>query len=50
VRTDNKILNKLVLVFSALSCEMDYLVNEGEIKYTQGLLYYGEGNNYYYKG
>lgn len=43
IKTDNKVLNKLVIVFSALCCEMSLLVNEGENKYAIALMYYGEG-------
>jgi WASH complex subunit 7 len=43
VRTDNKVLNKIVTVFAALISEMDILAKEGENKYCWGLLFYGEG-------
>ena len=43
IKTDNKVLNKIVTVFAALCCEMDFLVKEGEVKYFWGLLLYGEG-------
>lgn len=43
IKTDNKVLNKLVTVFSALCCELSYLIQEGEDKYCCSLLYYGEG-------
>ena len=43
VKTDNKLLNKLVIVYSALCCEMSLLINEGENKYITALLYYAEG-------
>ena len=43
IKTDNKVLNKIVTVFAALVCEIDFLVNEGERKYFPGLLLYGEG-------
>ena len=43
IKTDNKVLNKIVTVFAALCCEMDFLVKEGEVKYCWGLLLYGEG-------
>ena len=44
IRTDNKILNKIVLVFTALCSEIDYLVKEGENKYFISLIYYGEAS------
>jgi WASH complex subunit 7 len=37
-------LNKIVLVFSALCSEIDYLVKEGETKYFISLVYYGEAS------
>ena len=43
IKTDNKVLNKIVTVFAALNCEMEFLINEGERKYFNGLLMYGEG-------
>jgi WASH complex subunit 7 len=43
IKTDNKVLNKIVTVFAALSSEIDFLVREGENKYGWGLLLYGEG-------
>ncbi len=43
IRTDNKVLNKIVTVFSALISEIDILLKEGENKYCWGLLFYGEG-------
>jgi len=42
IKTDNKVLNKIVTVFAALSTEIDFLVKEGEHKYIWGLLLYGE--------
>lgn len=45
IRTDNKVLNKIVTVFAALSSEIDFLVREGENKYSWGLLLFGEGKN-----
>jgi WASH complex subunit 7 len=44
IRTDNKVLNKIVTVFAALNSEIDFLVREGENKYSWGLLLFGEGN------
>jgi WASH complex subunit 7 len=43
IKTDNKVLNKIVTVFAALNCEIVFLINEGERKYFYGLLMYGEG-------
>ena len=43
IKTDNKVLNKIVTVFAALNCEIEFLINEGERKYFYGLLMYGEG-------
>lgn len=43
IKTDNKVLNKIVTVFAALCSEIDFLVREGENKYGYGLLLYGEG-------
>lgn len=43
IRTDNRVLNKIVTVFAALSSEIDFLVREGETKYSWGLMLYGEG-------
>ena len=43
IKTDNRVLNKIVTVFAALICEIDFLVNEAEKKYFMGLLLYGEG-------
>jgi hypothetical protein len=47
IKTDNKVLNKIVTVFAALSSEMDFLIKEGENKYCWGLLLYGEGKHPY---
>ena len=43
IKTDNKVLNKIVIVFAALSSEIEFLIKEGENKYFWGLLLYGEG-------
>ncbi len=43
IKTDNKVLNKIVIVFAALCSEIDLLIKEGENKYCWGLLLYGEG-------
>lgn len=42
IKTDNKVLNKIVTVFAALGIEIDFLVKEGENKYCWALLLYGE--------
>nr|KAG5706407.1 hypothetical protein BaRGS_033168 [Batillaria attramentaria] len=43
IRTDNKILNKVLTVLAALCCEMDALKHEAETKFYGALLFYGEG-------
>ncbi len=43
IKTDNKVLNKIVIVFAALSSEVEFLIKEGETKYFWGLILYGEG-------
>ena len=47
VRTDNKILNKILTVLAALCCEMDALKHEAETKFYPALLFYGEGGIMY---
>ena len=42
IKTDNKVLNKIVTVFSAIGTEIDFLIKEGENKYCWSLLLYGE--------
>ncbi len=42
MKTDNKVLNKIVTVFSALCTEIEFLVKESEKNYCWGLLLYGE--------
>ncbi|KAG1671599.1 WASH complex subunit 4 [Nymphon striatum] len=43
VTTENKILNKVIMVLSSLCCEMDRLCHEAETKYYDAFLFYGEG-------
>lgn len=43
IRTDNKILNKVVTVLAALCSEMDALIHEAKSKFYNALLLYGEG-------
>ena len=43
IKTDNKVLNKIVTVFAALGVELEFLIKEGDNKYCWGLLLYGEG-------
>ena len=43
VKTDNKILNKVVTVLAALCGELSALKHEAETKFYNALLFYGEG-------
>lgn len=43
IRTDNKILNKVLTVLAALCCEIEALKHEAETKFYGALLFYGEG-------
>jgi len=43
IQTDNKILNKVMLVLSSLCCEVTHLQSEAEQRFYPALLYYGEG-------
>lgn len=43
IKTDNKVLNKVITVYAALCCEVKKLKHEAETKFYNGLLYYGEG-------
>ncbi|CAB1331538.1 unnamed protein product [Coregonus sp. 'balchen'] len=43
IKTDNKVLNKVITVYAALCSEVKKLKYEGENKFYNGLLYYGEG-------
>ncbi|XP_077568439.1 WASH complex subunit 4 [Stigmatopora nigra] len=43
IKTDNKVLNKVITVYAALCSEVKNLKYEAENKFYNGLLYYGEG-------
>ncbi|XP_078530725.1 WASH complex subunit 4 isoform X1 [Lissotriton helveticus] len=43
IKTENKVLNKVITVFAALCCEIKKLKYEAETKFYSGLLFYGEG-------
>lgn len=43
IKTDNKVLNKVITVYAALCCEVKKLKFEAETKFYNGLLFYGEG-------
>ncbi|XP_043943762.1 WASH complex subunit 4 [Protopterus annectens] len=43
IKTENKVLNKVVTVYAALCCEIKKLKYEAEKKFYNGLLFYGEG-------
>ncbi|XP_063053067.1 WASH complex subunit 4 [Engraulis encrasicolus] len=43
IKTDNKVLNKVITVYAALCSEVKKLKYEAEHKFYNGLLYYGEG-------
>ncbi|RXM34723.1 WASH complex subunit 7 [Acipenser ruthenus] len=43
IKTENKVLNKVITVYAALCCEIKKLKHEAETKFYTGLLYYGEG-------
>ncbi|XP_050413504.1 WASH complex subunit 4 [Patella vulgata] len=43
IKTDNKILNKIITVLAALCCELQTLKYEAENKFYNALLFYGEG-------
>ena len=47
VRTDNKVLNKVVAVLATLCAECDLLKHEAETKFYTALLFYGEGGRSY---
>ena len=42
ITTDNKILNKVLIVFSALCNETRLLEEEAKLKFYNQLLFYGE--------
>ena len=46
VRTDNKVLNKVIAVLATLCAECDFLKHEAENKLYTPLLFYGEGGRY----
>ncbi|XP_064467103.1 WASH complex subunit 4-like [Ornithodoros turicata] len=43
ISTDNKVLNKVIMVLSTLSSEMQHLCYEAKTKFYNALLFYGEG-------
>ncbi|ERE87782.1 WASH complex subunit 7-like protein [Cricetulus griseus] len=43
IKTENKVLNKVITVYAALCCEIKKLKYEAETKFYNGLLFYGEG-------
>ncbi|XP_076863450.1 WASH complex subunit 4 isoform X2 [Brachyhypopomus gauderio] len=43
IKTENKVLNKVITVYAALCSEVKKLKHEAETKFYNGLLYYGEG-------
>ncbi|XP_052780074.1 WASH complex subunit 4-like isoform X2 [Mya arenaria] len=43
IKTDNKILNKIITVLAALCSEMATLIREGETKFYNAIVFYGEG-------
>ncbi|XP_032078057.1 WASH complex subunit 4 [Thamnophis elegans] len=43
IKTENKVLNKVITVYAALCCEIKKLKHEAETKFYNGLLFYGEG-------
>ncbi|XP_048863417.1 WASH complex subunit 4 isoform X1 [Brienomyrus brachyistius] len=43
IKTENKVLNKVITVYAALCSEVKKLKYEAETKLYSGLLYYGEG-------
>ncbi|XP_034032903.1 WASH complex subunit 4 [Thalassophryne amazonica] len=43
IKTDNKVLNKVITVYAALCSEVKQLKYEAETKFYNGLMYYGEG-------
>ncbi|KAJ0069384.1 hypothetical protein NL108_004201, partial [Boleophthalmus pectinirostris] len=43
IKTDNKVLNKVITVYAALCSEIKKLKYEAETKFYNGLLFYGEG-------
>ena len=43
IKTDNKILNKIITVLAALCGELSALKHEAETKFYNALSFYGEG-------
>ncbi|MFT7812597.1 WASH complex subunit 7 [Arapaima gigas] len=43
IKTENKVLNKVITVYAALCSEVKKLKYEAETKFYNGLMYYGEG-------
>ncbi|XP_070557659.1 WASH complex subunit 4-like isoform X2 [Ptychodera flava] len=43
IKTDNKVLNKVITVLASLCCETDNLKHEAETKFYHALMLYGEG-------
>ena len=43
IDTDNKVLNKILVVFATLCAEVRYLQSEAKYKYYDTILFYGEG-------
>lgn len=43
IDTDNKVLNKILVVFATLCAEVRYLQSEAKDKYYDIILFYGEG-------
>lgn len=43
IDTDNKVLNKILVVFATLCAEVRYLQSEAKNKYYDTILFYGEG-------
>uniref|UniRef100_A0A4W3I8L6 WASH complex subunit 4 n=1 Tax=Callorhinchus milii TaxID=7868 RepID=A0A4W3I8L6_CALMI len=43
IKTENKVLNKVITVYAALCSEIKKLKYEAETKFYNGLLFYGEG-------
>ncbi|KAK7791494.1 hypothetical protein R5R35_008848 [Gryllus longicercus] len=45
IDTDNKVLNKVLTVFTTLCAEVRSLQSEAKLKYYETLMFYGEGDN-----
>lgn len=46
IDTDNKVLNKILVVFATLCAEVKFLQAEAKDKYYDMFLFYGEGGTY----